>query len=80
MTGITVTLGTFNLLSGVIFRKYCEKRSSVLTKLSDGIRRRVMVGKSRTDFYVQNTFVEDMFPFRSYWYLSYCCAWNVTTI
>ena len=31
-------------------------------------------------FYVQNTFVEDMFPFRSYWYSSYCCALNITTM
>ena len=31
-------------------------------------------------FYVQNTFVEDLFPFRSYWYSSYCCVFKITTM
>jgi hypothetical protein len=30
--------------------------------------------------YVQNTFVEDMFPLRSYWYSSHCCVLKITTI
>jgi hypothetical protein len=71
MSGINVTLGNFNLLSGVVFREYCDS-SSILAALSDGIHRRVVVGNSRPPFYVQNTFVEDMFLFRSYWYSSYC--------